>query len=148
MMVEKENILKEAPAAYRAAAAQVEQTGKPVIVERQGEIAVAVLPWKTYRAFEDWYEEQERERQWREQHEAFEREIAAFERMKDELLEKYRGQYVAVYQDEVVGVSSDKLELVRQMHERFGPVTMYVHLVAEQDPVYRMPSFQVVDRLE
>ncbi len=136
--MQKKDILKQA-------SAKVKQTGKAVVVERQGEVAVAVLPWDTYCAFENWYEEQERERKWREQHEAFEREVAAFEQMKDTLLEKYRGRYVAIYQGEVVGTSSDKMELVHQMHERFGPVTMYVHQVVEQEPVYLMPSFQVVD---
>jgi hypothetical protein len=71
-MAETDNTLKEAPAAYRAAAAEVARTGKPVLVERQGDIAVAVFSWETFRAFESWYEEQQRERWWREQHEAFE----------------------------------------------------------------------------
>lgn len=62
-MTETENILKETPATYRAAADEVQRTGKPVVVERHGEIAVAVLPWDTYRAFESWHEEQEQEHQ-------------------------------------------------------------------------------------
>jgi len=89
---------------------------------------------------------EEHERWWQEQSKAFEREVAVFERMKGELLQKYQGQYVAVYQGEVVGVGTDKLELTRQMYEGFGSVTMFVHLVAEKEPVYFMPS--LLDRSE
>ena len=143
-----ENIFQESPAAYRAAAAEVAKTGKPVLVERQGDIVVAILSWETYQAFENWYEEQQRERWWREQHKAFEREVEAFERMKDALLKKHLGQYVAVYRGEVVGVGSNKEGLTRQMYEQFGSVTMYVHQVVKQEPVYYIPSFQVVDSSE
>lgn len=136
-MTETENILKESPAAYRAAAAEVERTGRPVVVERHGAIAVAVLPWDTYRAFESWYTEQEREHQWREQHEAFEREVAAFEQMKDELLAKYKGQCVAIVEGKVVEVGDDKMEVLERVRERLGPVTVYVQWVEEQPRVYR-----------
>ena len=147
-MSEDTDILKESPATYRAAAVEVRQTGKPMVVERQGDLAVAVLPWDAFQAFEKWYEEQERERLWQEQAEAFEREVMAFAQMKEELLKKYKGQYVAVYQGEVVGVGPDKLGLASEMYEKFGAVPMFVHLVAEKDPVYGMPSLKVISRLE
>jgi PHD/YefM family antitoxin component YafN of YafNO toxin-antitoxin module len=136
-VTDTENILKEAPPAYRAAAAQVERTGKPVVVERHGDIAVAVLPWDTYRAFESWYEEQEHERWWREQHEAFEREVAAFEGMKDELLTRYEGRCVAIVGGQVVEVGDDKMEVLERVRERLGPIAVYVQWVERQPRVYR-----------
>jgi hypothetical protein len=137
-MAETENTLKEAPAAYRAAAAQVERTGKPVVVERQGEIAVFVSPWETFRAFEKWYEEQERERKWQEQLEAFEREVAAFEQMKPELLEKYKGRCVAIVGGQVVEVGDNKRQVLKRVRESLGQVTVYVQRVEEKPQVYRV----------
>jgi len=166
---ETENALKETLAAYHTAADEAARTGKPILLERLGDAAVAVLPWETYQALERERRQsepyttfgrvsgqrvapassqvtEEHELWWQEQSNAFEREVAAFERMKGELLQKYQGQYVAVYQGEVVGVGSDKLELTRQLYAKFGPVTMFVHLVAEKEPTYSMPSLQIVDR--
>jgi PHD/YefM family antitoxin component YafN of YafNO toxin-antitoxin module len=137
-MADSNNILKESPATYRAAAVEVKRTGKPVVVERQGGIAVAILPWETFRAFESWYEEQERERRWREQHEAFEREVAAFEQMKDELLAEYECRCVAIHDGKVVEAGDDKMKVLERVRDRFGPVTVYVQWVEKRPRVYRI----------
>jgi hypothetical protein len=73
---------------------------------------------------------------------AFEREIAAFERLKPALLERYAGQYVAIYQGQVVAVGDNRLELVKQVYGRFGQVVCYVEEVTLDSPrQVRIPSF-------
>lgn len=76
---------------------------------------------------------------------AFEQEIAAFEALKPALLEQYRGQYVAIYQGEVVASGERKLDVSRQVRESHGPVIYYVELVAEDAPrKVRIPSVWAV----
>ncbi len=61
-------------------------------------------------------------------------EVAAFEQLKAELLQKYQGQFVAIYQGQVVEVGHDELEVLRQVDKRFGEVPCYIELVAENSP--------------
>ena len=46
---------------------------------------------------------------------AFEQEVAAFERMKATLLMQYEGQYVAIYQGEVIANGEEKLKLLDEV---------------------------------
>ncbi len=74
-------------------------------------------------------------------------EIAAFERLKPELLKTHHGQFAAVYQGQVVEVGDDEMELLNQMDKRFGNVPCYIELVAENSPRRaRMPSIRVAKR--
>lgn len=75
---------------------------------------------------------------------AFEQEIAAFEALKPTLLGQYRGQYVAIYQGEVVASGDKKLDVSRQVREQYGPIVYYVELVAPDSPrKVRIPSVWV-----
>ena len=63
---------------------------------------------------------------------AFEQEVAAFERLKTTLLAQYAGQYVAIYQGQVVGVGEDRLTLVKEVYRRFGEVPCYIEQVSSE----------------
>lgn len=65
---------------------------------------------------------------------AFEQEIAAFEQMKPALLEQYAGQFVAIYQGQVVAVGGNRLALVKEVYNRFGEVPCYVEQVTAEPP--------------
>lgn len=65
---------------------------------------------------------------------AFLAEMAAFERMKPELLKTYPGRVVAVLDGEVVLVGDDILEVHEQVIERFGNVPCYVDKVTDELP--------------
>ena len=65
---------------------------------------------------------------------AFEREIAAFERLKPTLLKEYPGQYVAIYQEKVVAHDDNKLETAQQVREQYGPVIYYVEQLLPDTP--------------
>lgn len=75
----------------------------------------------------------------------FEQEVAAFEHLRPVLLKQYPGQYVAIYQGEVVASGHEKLALLDQVRERFGPIVCYIEKVALDSPqTVRMPSVRVV----
>jgi len=75
---------------------------------------------------------------------AFEQEIAAFEQLRPALLKQYPGQYVAIYQGEVVAINNEKLALLDRVREQFGNVVCYIEKVAPDSPrTVRIPSFRV-----
>lgn len=72
---------------------------------------------------------------WQEQNDlAFAKEVAAFERMKPELLEKYRGQFVAIYQGEVAAYGDKQGAVFNAVLERYGPVVCYIEKVELKTP--------------
>ena len=76
---------------------------------------------------------------------AFAQEVAAFEQLRPALLKQYPGQYVAIYQGEVVASSNEKLALLGRMREQFGNVVCYIEKVAPDSPrTVRMPSIRIV----
>lgn len=58
-------------------------------------------------------------------------EIAAFQQMYPQLLEKYTGQVIAIYQRQVVATGHNRREVLRKVWERFGPVPCYIERVGE-----------------
>lgn len=73
--------------------------------------------------------------------EALEREMTAFEQQKPVLFTQYPGQFVAMYQGNVVAVGESRLELVKEVYRRFGEVVCYVEKVTTEPPRrVRVPS--------
>jgi hypothetical protein len=64
----------------------------------------------------------------------FLQEIAAFEKLKPELLKQYKGRAVGIYQGEVVAVGDDILSVHDTVINKFGQVPCYVEWVEEQTP--------------
>lgn len=75
----------------------------------------------------------------------WQREHLAFLRLRPELLEKYRGQYVAIHEEKVVDSDPDEIALARRMYQRFGPVPVHAEFISDQlaQPV-RIPTPRVV----
>lgn len=65
---------------------------------------------------------------------AFLAEVAAFERLKPALLKTHRGQFVAIYQGQLVAEGDDELELTRRVDQQFGEVACYIEFVTEETP--------------
>lgn len=78
----------------------------------------------------EWVSEKVGETELAEADEAFEREVAAFKALKPELLKQYPGQYVAIYQGQVVGHGDNRLALVKEVYNQFGEVPCYVEKVS------------------
>jgi hypothetical protein len=76
----------------------------------------------------------------------FEAEATAFDRLRSSLLEQFKRQYVAVYQGKVVASGGDRFELLRQVHQEFGPIPCYIDLVEPDSSIrkVRIPSVWVV----
>ena len=137
-------VLKEAHAPYTLAIEEEALSREPFVLERDGEAVAAVLPITEYQAFRVWREARGREEKQRENLEAFEQEQQTFERLKPELLRTHRGQWVAIYQGEVVEASGDRSQVLDSVYGRFGYVPVYVQLAEERPRVYRLPHRKVV----
>ncbi|MGH9844314.1 MAG: DUF5678 domain-containing protein [Blastocatellia bacterium] len=71
----------------------------------------------------------------------FEIEKRAFWAMRDQLLDQFEGQFVAVYQGCVIDHDSDKIRLGLRAYRQFGYKPIYFQLVTRQLlPVVRIPS--------
>ncbi|PKO23569.1 MAG: hypothetical protein CVU38_03405 [Chloroflexi bacterium HGW-Chloroflexi-1] len=71
----------------------------------------------------------------------FEREVAAFERLKPALHDQYGGRAVAIYQGQVIAAGDDKMAVLDTVLETSGPVPCYIEWVAPEAPRRaRIPS--------
>jgi hypothetical protein len=73
----------------------------------------------------------------RAKNEQFLRDKQAFWAMRTELLQRYEGQYVAIYQGKVVDNDQDKVALALRVYQTYGYVPIFVHQVSRQKPVTR-----------
>ncbi|HRQ41375.1 MAG TPA: DUF5678 domain-containing protein [Chloroflexota bacterium] len=78
------------------------------------------------------------------QADSFNREVAAFAHLKPMLLNQYGGEFVAIYQGQVIGHGEDEVALFRQVLAQYGPVSCYIEKVVPETPRRaRMPSIRV-----
>jgi hypothetical protein len=71
-------------------------------------------------------------------------EAQAFQRKQAHLLQRYEGQFVALYRGRVVGHGPDDEELAQRMYERLGDAPFYIARVERQPTVYDLPSPEAV----
>ena len=74
---------------------------------------------------------------------ALEKERRAFLRKLPNLLRRYEGQFVAIYQGRVVGHHEDDEELARRMYEKLGNAPFYIVKVEQQPTIWEIPSPEV-----
>ena len=63
----------------------------------------------------------------------FWKEVAAFNQMPQPLIDEYYGQYVAVYQGNIVDADPDEGELALRFYRTFGYVPVYIHKVGTEE---------------
>ena len=63
----------------------------------------------------------------------FWKEVAAFNLMGQQLIDEYYGQYVAVYQGNIVDSDPDEGELALRFYRTFGYVPVYIHKVGTEE---------------
>jgi len=131
--------LKETRIAYSLSLDKADLTQTPLIVEHEGEAVAALVPITEYRQFETWRKRQATSRL-AEPDDAFERERAAFERLKPQLLKTHRGKFVAVVDEQVVDLDTDRVRLALRVYDRFGYRPIYVQMIEEHLPRVRLPS--------
>jgi PHD/YefM family antitoxin component YafN of YafNO toxin-antitoxin module len=141
--VVKKIALRETQAPYTLTVGE-EALHEPVVLERAGQPVAALVPIAEYEAFRVWRQTQERQHHRQAQMDAFEREQAAFERMKPELLRTHLGKVVAIYQGQVVQAGTDIAETLDAAYEQFGYVPCYVQRVEETPRIYKFPHRKVI----
>ncbi len=63
---------------------------------------------------------------------AFEAELAHFERLKPQLLQQYPDRFVAIYQGQVIAIGDDKMDLLATVQAEYGDVACYIGQVTEK----------------
>ena len=72
---------------------------------------------------------------------ALKRELEAYEKMRKELLEKYRGKVVAIKDGKLVGVYDSEEEAFRDVVEKYGLVPVLIKRVTEKEKPEEIPSY-------
>jgi hypothetical protein len=72
-------------------------------------------------------------------------EQRAFRRKLTQLLPRYEGQFVALYQGRVAGHGTDDEELALRMFRKLGNAPFYIAKVEKEPTVYELPSPEVVE---
>jgi dCTP deaminase len=73
-------------------------------------------------------------------HIIFQKEKRAFERLKKELMKRYRGQYVVIREEKAVLFGHNKTELAKKAYQQFGYVPLYIDLLEDEPEVVHLPS--------
>jgi hypothetical protein len=133
--------VRESKSVYTIKPDELNFTGKPLILKRNGKPYAAVIPIEAYKQ----YRAQIRARKPQPQVGTIEAEREAFYRLKPELLKTHRGLFVAMVGGKVVDSDADDRALVKRVQEKFGNVPIYVQLVSEHLRVVELPSPEIVE---
>jgi hypothetical protein len=137
--------LKEAQALYNVL--DESQVTESALVDHDDRPVRILVPADEYAAFLAWRKAEQQRQQRSSYDEAFQREVAAFERMKPELLRQYLGHVVAIYNGQVIEVGSENesvAEVATRLYERMGYVPVYVQRVQETPRVYKISGPRIV----
>lgn len=63
----------------------------------------------------------------------FWKEVAAFNQMSQHQIDQYYGQYVAVYEGNIVASDVDEAELALRFYRTWGYVPVYIHRVGTEE---------------
>lgn len=133
--------IKEARAIYGPDLPGPEEVAKgPVVIQREDKSYAVVISLHDYHRFQEWREKVEPEAQIQPQDEAWEKERAAFHRLKPKLLQTHRGLYVAIQGGQVVDTDADNLALARRVMHKLEGKPFYLQLVSEEPRTFEVPS--------
>jgi hypothetical protein len=76
----------------------------------------------------------------------YESERRAFRSLLPGLLKTHFGLYVAIHEGRVFDADPNELALVERALGKLGKVSIYVGIVAENEPVYRIPHYRTLPR--
>ncbi len=133
-------VVKETPTRYVIEVDRTSVAQGLTLLEADGAPVAVMVPATEYDAFRAWQAEQQAP-SWSSVPVGFEREVAAFERLKPTLQEQYSGRAVAVYQGQVIAAGNDKMAVLGAVLETRGPVPCYIEWVEPEAPRQaRIPS--------
>jgi len=135
--------LKKAQATYSLIIETSQLAQGPVVLEHEGKPVAALISMADYQRFVKW-QEREQAKAWQEEQERLLREeIAAFERIKPELLRTHKGKQVAILNGQLVDSDEDKRTLAKRVYARYGYRPILMTEVRETPRVYTIDSPEV-----
>ena len=72
---------------------------------------------------------------------ALKKELEVYEKMREELLKKYRGKVVTIKDGKLVGVYDNEEEAFRDVVEKYGLVPVLIKRVTEKEKPEEIPSY-------
>ncbi|GEM_PF-1919196 len=63
-----------------------------------------------------------------------------YEENKETLLEKYKGKYIAIHNNKVIGSDKDFSKLAQRVYKKYGYQTIYMPFVDAKEKVVKIPS--------
>ena len=127
--------LHEARTAHAITLEDLVQSSEPIVIEREGKPMVVVVPYALYQQLTAPPKSKEISH-----NEVFERNRAAYDAMKAQLLKTHRGKWVAFHDGQFMDSDADDSALSERMHTKYGYGKLYIHLVEEPEHVYRVPT--------
>ncbi|MBI4674288.1 MAG: hypothetical protein HY741_21810 [Chloroflexi bacterium] len=116
---------------------EVQETNEPLILVRDDKPVVAVIPFSDYERFTRWRETEMPPREAADN--GFEREHAAFQRLKPDLLKTHYGLYVAIHNEQLADADSSDSELAKRIYAKhLFPVD--IELVSNELQSFENPS--------
>lgn len=70
-----------------------------------------------------------------------EKELKAYEKMKEELLRKYQGKVVAIKDGKLLGVYDSEEDAFKDVLEKYGLVPVLIKRVVEREKPEEIPSY-------
>ena len=70
-----------------------------------------------------------------------EKELKAYEEMKEELLKKYRGKVVAIKDGKLLGVYESEEDAFKDVLEKYGLVPVLIKRVVDKEKPEEIPSY-------
>ena len=70
-----------------------------------------------------------------------EKELKAYEEMKEELLKKYRGKVVAIKEGKLLGVYESEEDAFKDVLEKYGLVPVLIKRVVDKEKPEEIPSY-------
>ena len=74
---------------------------------------------------------------------AFQKEKQAFEKLKPELMKKYRGKYVVIKDEKAEIFDDNKTKIAEKAYKKFGYVPIYIGLLEEEPETVHFPTPRV-----
>lgn len=135
-------VIREAQTPYIVAPNDEALGHETIIVQRDGQPFVAVMPYAEYQQLMALKTVAPSVSPSNDP--IFERNRAAFQRMLPELLKIHRGKWVAIVDEKVAMVGESSASLIEKVVRKFGIVRAYVQEVVETQRVYRIPGLRIV----
>ena len=137
--------LKEAQALYTVL--EESQVTESALINHDDRPVRIIVPADEYAAFLAWRKAEQQRQRPTASDQAFQHEVAAFERMKPELLRQYRNRVVAIHNGQVIQVGSENesvADVAMRVYEQLGYIPVYVHRVEETPRIYKISSPRIV----